>query len=113
MSARASSFGNTAAGPRSITVEVAYAAPGFQFLEQVVLREGATAAEAVGQCGLEARLELAGLALPAMRNLGIFGKPVTPDAVLRPGDRVEVYRELSVDPKQARRERAAARKRRA
>jgi putative ubiquitin-RnfH superfamily antitoxin RatB of RatAB toxin-antitoxin module len=38
--------------------------------------------------------------------VGIFGAPASPDAPLRDGDRVELYRPLISDPKQARRERA-------
>ncbi|MCY1304044.1 Protein RnfH [compost metagenome] len=38
-------------------------------------------------------------------RVGIFGKLKTPDAVVREGDRVEVYRPLTADPKQARRKR--------
>jgi len=37
--------------------------------------------------------------------VGIWGRKHGPDAVLRDGDRVEVYRPLRVDPKVARRER--------
>jgi sulfur carrier protein len=36
---------------------------------------------------------------------GIWGRKTSPDAVLRDGDRVELYRALKVDPKVARRER--------
>jgi len=38
--------------------------------------------------------------------LGIFGKTVKPEQTLRAGDRVEIYRPLIADPKEARRERA-------
>jgi putative ubiquitin-RnfH superfamily antitoxin RatB of RatAB toxin-antitoxin module len=41
---------------------------------------------------------------------GVFSKPTDGTARLRDGDRVEVYRPLLVDPKQARRERANARR---
>lgn len=37
---------------------------------------------------------------------GIFGKRVSPDAKLADGDRVEIYRPLAMDPKEARRRRA-------
>ena len=40
------------------------------------------------------------------KNIGIFGEPVTPETRLADGDRVEVYRPLEVDPKEARRQRA-------
>jgi hypothetical protein len=39
---------------------------------------------------------------------GVWGKRVTPDYVLREGDRVEIYRPLLADPKEARRRRARA-----
>lgn len=38
-------------------------------------------------------------------SLGIWGKPVTQDCLLRDKDRLEIYRPLKVDPKVARRER--------
>jgi putative ubiquitin-RnfH superfamily antitoxin RatB of RatAB toxin-antitoxin module len=38
-------------------------------------------------------------------TLGIWGRRITQDQLLRDGDRLEVYRSLRVDPKVARRER--------
>ena len=64
-----------------------------------------TAEEAVRASGLlEEFPELAGQALA----LGIYGRRVDGTQVLRAGDRVEIYRPLKVDPRDARR-RAAAR----
>lgn len=61
------------------------------------------------QCTLEQALELSGwLTLyPEIPSLptGIWNRKAARDAVLREGDRVEVYRDLRVDPKVARRER--------
>lgn len=42
---------------------------------------------------------------PEPASVGIWGRRQGADAVLRDGDRVEVYRDLRVDPKVARRER--------
>lgn len=39
-------------------------------------------------------------------KLGVFGKIKSLDAVLMPGDRVEIYRSLLADPMEARRRRA-------
>ena len=50
-------------------------------------------------------LQAAGLEVEGSAGLGIWGRAAGPDAVLRGGDRVEVYRPLKVDPKVARRER--------
>lgn len=38
-------------------------------------------------------------------TVGIWGRKVTPEQTLRDGDRLEMYRPLTVDPKLARRER--------
>ncbi len=40
--------------------------------------------------------------------LGIWGKKTGPDRPVQPGDRVEIYRQLRVDPKVARRSRFEA-----
>lgn len=60
-------------------------------------------------CTLEQALALSGWIQlhPEMQGLptGIWNRKATRDAVLREGDRVEVYRDLRVDPKVARRER--------
>ena len=49
-------------------------------------------------------LDASGLVLP-LAPCGLWGEAVPRDALLRDGDRVEVYRALTVDPKVARRER--------
>ena len=91
-------------GPESPAVEVAYALPGRQDVVRVELAEGMTALDAVEAAGLrELHPELADRSL----DLGIFGQPVSPDRMLKNGDRVEIYRPLQADPREARRRRAA------
>lgn len=34
----------------------------------------------------------------AMQKVGVFGRVVKPGATLKPGDRVEIYREITCDP---------------
>jgi hypothetical protein len=71
---------------------------------RVELAEGMTALAAVAASGLlEMHPELAGRSL----DLGIFGQPVRPDRLLKDGDRVEIYRALKADPREARRRLAA------
>lgn len=53
-------------------------------------------------------LQAAGLTLPEGATLGLYGRPVQADAPLAEGDRLEVFLPLRVDPKTARRRRAAA-----
>lgn len=92
-----------AAADRPIKVEVVYALPDAQALIEVEIAPGATAWQAVTQSGILQRFPQID---PAGRKLGIFGQPVSPDAVLKDGDRVEIYRPLAADPKEVRRRRA-------
>lgn len=64
------------------------------------LPEGATVRDAVLASGW--RQAAPDVQVP---EVGIWGRRCTPQQVLREGDRVEVYRDLKVDPKVARRER--------
>lgn len=41
-------------------------------------------------------------------KLGIFGKAIKSDHILEEGDRIEIYRPLVADPKEVRRQKAAA-----
>ena len=84
----------------TIYVEVAYADPQRQFLRSVEVVAGSTVADAIAASGILAQLP--GF-VPV--GIGIFGRTVAPDARLREGDRVELYRSLRIDPKQARRNR--------
>lgn len=88
--------------PASISVEVAYAEPGRQFLIRMDLAAGATVAEAIRASGVEREFAID----PAVLGVGIWSKPVARDALLANGDRVELYRPLKADPKEARRQRA-------
>lgn len=83
-------------------VWVAFAAPEQQFLISVPFEEGMTASQAVHVSGLSSQVDL-----PEPLQLGVFGVKVEADAVIHAGDRVEVYRPLTINPKDIRRKRAA------
>ena len=90
---------------RDATVEVAYALPDRQRVVQLPLRDGMTALGAVQAAGLEREFpEIAGSDLV----LGIYGRRVAATQLLRCGDRVEIYRPLKFDPRDARRKAAQA-----
>lgn len=88
-----------------ISVEVAYATPAKQVIRRLMLPAGSTVRQAAEAAHLNA--EFPELDLDSAK-LGIFSKAVPkPDQeVLRDGDRVEIYRPLLIDPKQARLNRA-------
>ena len=46
---------------------------------------------------------------PDTLSLGIFGQTCSPERMVHPGDRIEIYRSLVFDPMQSRRRRAAHR----
>ena len=86
-------------------VSVAVALPGRQEVIELELAEGSTVAEAIAVAALERRfpeLDLASL------RTGIWSRACGPQARLRDGDRVELYRPLTADAKGMRRDRAKA-----
>ena len=89
----------------TITVEVAYAKPHEQVIVPVEMPAGSTLRQAVEQSRLAERF--AEIDLDTIK-VGIFGRLKKPDQVLQAGDRVEIYRPLIADPKEVRRQRAAA-----
>ena len=87
-----------------INVEVAYALPDKQRIEKLSVAVGTTALEAVEQANMGRFFD----DLPDLSTatLGVFGKAVPATHELSHGERVEIYRELLVDPKAVRRVRA-------
>jgi putative ubiquitin-RnfH superfamily antitoxin RatB of RatAB toxin-antitoxin module len=86
-----------------LRVEIVYALRDRQVLLTLEVEEATTARQAVERSGILQRFPEIDL---ARADLGIFGRVVSPDTPLRDGDRVEIYRPLIADPKQARRTRA-------
>ena len=88
----------------TLKVEVAYASPDDQILVEVVLTEPATVGDAIAAAFGEDERAPPNRELP----VGIWGRVVPRNAPLRDGDRVEIYRPLRLDPREARRRYAAA-----
>lgn len=89
-------------------VEVIYALP--DRAEAVILEvaPGTTLRQAVEASGLLERHRDIDL-----ERVGIFGQARAADSAAAEGDRIELYRPLLQDPKEARRDRAEARRKRA
>lgn len=94
---------------RSMQVEVAYARPERQWVIAVEVPEGATAYDAVLASGLLSQCPEIDLDTMPMGIFGVRIKTAT-TTILRPGDRVELYRPLTADPKESRRSRAESQK---
>lgn len=87
-------------------VEVVYAAAADeQCTVTVELPAGATVQGAIDASGVLARFPQIDL---ATHRIGVFGELAAFDDVVQDGDRVEIYRPLVADPKEARRRRAGA-----
>ena len=106
------------AGPEdsgaAILVEVAYATPERQLIIPLEVAVGTTALDAVRQSGIVREFPAIDIENDPM---GIFSDPLNgkdwplpADYLLQPKDRVEIYRPLQVDPKQARLARARKKK---
>jgi len=81
-------------------VEAVYALSRREESVRLTVPQGATVREVLEKSGL----------LPQVRGkVGIFGKVVSQDRAVADGDRIEIYRPLAVDPKEARRRRARRR----
>lgn len=88
-----------------LAVEVVCAMPDRQRIATVTVAPGTTAREAVRLSGLAADFPELDIARCA---LGIWGEEVADDQPIAAGDRVEVYRPLQIDPREARRALAAS-----
>ena len=87
---------------KEMTVEIAYLKPGQVWLQPLTVAIGCTIHQALNQIDfftLFPELNVRNI------DLGIFGLKKQLSDVLRPGDRIEIYRPLLCDPKQSRRER--------
>jgi putative ubiquitin-RnfH superfamily antitoxin RatB of RatAB toxin-antitoxin module len=81
-------------------VEVVYAERHRQALCSVVLPPGSTVQDAIEQSGI-AR-EVAAITISSCK-VGVFGRVCARNTPVRDGDRVEIYRPLVIEPKDARR----------
>jgi putative ubiquitin-RnfH superfamily antitoxin RatB of RatAB toxin-antitoxin module len=86
-----------------IAIEVAYATPAHQMIIPLQVELSTTARQAIELSNILwhfPEIEL------SKTKIGIFSQLCELNTVLKAGDRVEIYRPLLCDPKQARRDRA-------
>lgn len=87
-----------------IVVEVAYALPQQQSIISLEVTPQTTAMQAIIASGITTKFPEIDL---TQSKMGIFGKQIKPETILRAHDRVEIYRPLIADPKLVRKQRAA------
>jgi putative ubiquitin-RnfH superfamily antitoxin RatB of RatAB toxin-antitoxin module len=87
-----------------LTVEVVYALPGAEDSVSLQIAPGATLRDAIRASGLLQRHPEIDL---GRQKVGVFGRVKAAEGAAADGDRIEIYRALPVEPKEARRRRAA------
>ena len=88
-----------------IRIELVLATPDKQALFALTVPAGATVSEVIGASPLERRFPDVPV---AELEVGIWGRVVSRDHPVRDGDRIEIYRPLQIDPREARRQLALA-----
>ena len=81
-------------------IEVVFALATRQVLQEVTVCEGATVADVIAVSGI-AR-QFADHDMDALQA-GVWGQPVDRARFVRDGDRIELFRPLEMDPREARR----------
>jgi putative ubiquitin-RnfH superfamily antitoxin RatB of RatAB toxin-antitoxin module len=81
-------------------IGVAYAEPDQQVWLKLEVPQGSTLLEALNRSGILSRFPQVDL---KRQKVGIFGKFAKLDTPLRNGDRVEIYRPITVDPTKVKR----------
>ena len=76
-------------------IGVAYSEPGNQIWVTIEVPETATVTDAIKRSGILDQFPHIDL---TKQKVGVFRRLVKPDAALRPGDRVEIYRGIIADP---------------
>ncbi|MES2218896.1 MAG: RnfH family protein [Pseudomonadota bacterium] len=89
--------------PEMIAIEVAYATPAKQTIIKLEIEQGATIETAIERSGI---LELFPEIDLRRQKVGVFSKSRELKNPVHAGERIEIYRPLTIDPKEARRKRA-------
>lgn len=91
----------------NIIIEVAYGTSNESILFTVTIPVGSTIKQGIELSGILEKYPAIDL---TQNKVGIFSKLMSLDETLNDGDRIEIYRPLIADPKEARRSRAEKQK---
>jgi uncharacterized protein len=90
-------------GDKKIKIEIVYALPHQAHCINLMVPAGTTLEQAIKFSGIMDKCP--GIDI-SVNKVGIFGRLKGLDTPLKEGDRIEIYRSLKADPKEARRKRA-------
>lgn len=89
------------AAPGSINIEVVFGLPDRQKLIPLTVNSAITVEEAILKSGIAEDFPEQDI---SSCKVGIWGRVVQANQTLRDGDRIEIYRSLTIDPRDARRQ---------
>ena len=88
----------------NINVSVVYATKEKQWVYESVVSRGTSAQELIEMSGFPTQInDLNGVDIESL-TIGVYADKVSMDYLLEEGDRVEIYRPLTADPKEVRRQ---------
>lgn len=87
----------------NINIEVAYATPERQEIKALTVPAGTSIQAAIQQSGILASFPEIDL---TKQSVGVFSKKRELTDIVHEGERIEIYRPLTIDPKEARRAKA-------
>jgi len=88
----------------TIDVSVVYATEKKQWIYEATVDRGTSAHELLLASGFFEQIDDLKSVSPSSMALGVFSQKIDPDHLLQAGDRVEIYRPLTADPKEVRRQ---------
>ncbi len=87
-----------------INVSLVFATAEQQWIHECVVARGTSAQELIESSGFMSDIELLSNQEIDKLEIGVFSEKVSADYLLQEGDRVEIYRSLTADPKEVRRQ---------
>ncbi|MFT4630713.1 MAG: putative ubiquitin-RnfH superfamily antitoxin RatB of RatAB toxin-antitoxin module [Dinoroseobacter sp.] len=86
-----------------ITVSIVYASTEKQWLKELRVMRGTSAKELIDQSGFLTQITDLHDCVVDELNIGIYAQKVDIEHLMEEGDRLEIYRDLTADPKEVRR----------
>jgi putative ubiquitin-RnfH superfamily antitoxin RatB of RatAB toxin-antitoxin module len=87
-----------------ITVSIVYASTEKQWLKELRVMRGTSAKELIGQSGFLTQIADFHDSVVDELNIGIYSQKIDVEHLMEEGDRLEIYRDLTADPKEVRRQ---------
>lgn len=88
----------------NISVSIVFATRQRQWIKETMVRRGACVSDLIEKSNFLNEIEILFKETINTLSVGIYAQPAELDTLLEDGDRVEIYRPLTADPKEVRRQ---------